>query len=139
MIKHIRMSHKPSGIIHNLFRGIRKLWSDAVQSGKERDLMTFLSEQFAVLEEQDTPVMNVYMNAKTYRKLRCTFPEQFDPVTRPELLRTGHMGDFWNAGIRIDKGLKDDEYVFSTEWVKLEGEGDDRRILSFTEWSENVA
>lgn len=62
-----------------------------------------LSEAFANIEAQDAPVANVIMNPRDYRDIRTWDGNDFDPVTRRELLKTGYMGDLWNASIRITK------------------------------------
>ena len=62
-----------------------------------------LSAVFAEVEDNDAPVANVVMRATQYRDIRTWDGTDFDPVTRRELIKTGYMGDLWNAAIRISK------------------------------------
>lgn len=62
-----------------------------------------LSQGFAEVEDNDAPVANVIMRAPQYRDIRTWDGTDFDPVTRRELIKTGYMGDLWNASIRISK------------------------------------
>lgn len=62
-----------------------------------------LSAGFAEVEDNDTPVANVVLRATQYRDIRTWDGTDFDPVTRRELIKTGYMGDLWNAAIRISK------------------------------------
>ena len=62
-----------------------------------------LADAFAEIEANDVPVANIVMNAADYRDIRTWEGTDFDPVTRRELLKTGYMGDIWNAAIRISK------------------------------------
>lgn len=71
-----------------------------------------LAELFSLVEKNDAPVANVLMNATDYRYLRYWSGDQFDQVTRRELLKTGYMGDLWGAQIRISK-LVTAEHVYA--------------------------
>lgn len=62
-----------------------------------------LSAGFAEVEDNDAPVANVVLRATQYRDIRTWDGTDFDPVTRRELIKTGYMGDLWNAAIRISK------------------------------------
>ena len=62
-----------------------------------------LADAFSHVENNDAPVANVIMNARDYRDIRTWDGSDFDPVTRRELIKTGYMGDLWNAAIRITK------------------------------------
>lgn len=63
-----------------------------------------LALSFGRLEDAcDSNVENLLMRAPVYRFIRTTSGDTFDPVTRRELLKTGYMGDLWNAHIRISK------------------------------------
>lgn len=65
-----------------------------------------MSQLYANLEDVcDSNVENVLMRAKDYRNIRIISGDTFDPVTRRELLKTGYMGDLWNAQIRISRKL----------------------------------
>lgn len=65
-----------------------------------------LATAFARLEDVcDSNVENMLMRQRDYRFIRttCAADLSFDPVTRRELLKTGYMGDLWNAQIRVSK------------------------------------
>lgn len=66
-----------------------------------------LANAFANVEDQDTPVENVIMRAVDYRDIRGNAGgwtgNDFDPMTRHELLKTGYAGDLWGAAIRLSK------------------------------------
>ena len=62
-----------------------------------------LSLAYAEVEDNDAPVANVIMRATDYRDIRTWDGNDFDPVTRRELIKTGYVGDIWNAAIRISK------------------------------------
>lgn len=63
----------------------------------------------------DSHVENLLMNAKTYRNFRTldTNGGIYDPVTRRELLKTGYVGDIWNAQVRISKKEADNEIILA--------------------------
>ena len=67
-----------------------------------------LSKSFARLEHAcDSNVENVLMNAISYRNIRvydaAGTTNLFDPVSRRELIKTGYVGDIWNAQVRLSK------------------------------------
>lgn len=62
-----------------------------------------LSEAYANVESNDAPPANVVMHAQQYRDIRNWDGTDFDPVSRRELLKTGYVGDIWNASIRLSK------------------------------------
>ena len=62
-----------------------------------------LSLGYAEVEDNDAPVANVIMRAPNYRDIRTWDGTDFDPVTRRELVKTGYVGDLWNAALRISK------------------------------------
>lgn len=68
--------------------------------------LDILAQLYANLEDNcDSNVENLLMRATDYRNIRTLAGDTFDPVTRRELLKTGYMGDLWNAQIRISKKL----------------------------------
>lgn len=135
----VRRTFKNRGGLFAMFRGLLRWWADLVKRSKRDDVLGFLADCFSVIEDAGQAVNSVYMNANTYRLVRVMLGDQFDPVTRKELLKNGYMGDVWCAAIRIDKGLRDNEVVCTADEVKTAGKGDDVRILSFTEWEESTA
>lgn len=91
-------------------------WQDGVSGPINPVAASFsldlFSQGFANLEDvADSNVENVLMRATDYRQIRILDggsnggSNVFDPVTRRELIKTGYMGDFWNAQIRISKKL----------------------------------
>jgi hypothetical protein len=75
---------------------------------------TNLASLFAPIEDYDVNVEHLLMKASTYkyfRSLLATNPGMFDPVSRRELLKTGYMGDFWQAQIRLSKKLQTNEIL----------------------------
>ena len=73
-----------------------------------------LATGFGRLEDQcDSYVENMLMRATDYRHIRSLTGTTFDPVTRRELLKTGYMGDIWNASIRISKKLTSGEIMLT--------------------------
>jgi hypothetical protein len=62
-----------------------------------------LSEAYANVESNDAPPANVVMHAQQYRDIRNWDGTDFDPVSRRELIKTGYVGDIWNASIRLSK------------------------------------
>ena len=68
--------------------------------------LDILAQLYGNLEDNcDSNVENLLMRATDYRNIRTLAGDTFDPVTRRELLKTGYMGDLWNAQIRISKKL----------------------------------
>jgi len=59
-----------------------------------------LADLFLQVEQYNAPVVNVIMHPNQYRDIRCWGRDELDPVTQYELLRTGYVGDLWNARIR---------------------------------------
>lgn len=75
-----------------------------------------LGSAFANLEDAcDSNVENMLMRQKDYRHIRTTAAAtaSFDPVTRHELLKTGYMGDLWNAQVRVSKQLTTGEILLA--------------------------
>jgi hypothetical protein len=71
-----------------------------------------LALAYARLEDTaDSNVENVLLRQKEYRFIRTLSGDTFDPVTRRELLKTGYMGDLWNAQIRVSKKLTSGEIL----------------------------
>lgn len=68
--------------------------------------LDYLGQLFGNLEDVcDSNVENLLMRAPDYRQFRELAGDTFDPVTRRELVKTGYVGDFWGANIRISKKL----------------------------------
>lgn len=65
-----------------------------------------LAEAFAQIEKWDAPVATVLMHATDYQAIRGWDNSDFDPVTMRELIKTGYMGDIWNAQIRVSRKLE---------------------------------
>ncbi len=84
--------------------------------------LDLLAQLFGNLEQAcDSNVENVLIrndSARYFRALSST-GEQFDPVTRRELLKTGYMGDIWGAQVRTSKLIQSREFlaVASPEYV----------------------
>ncbi len=74
-----------------------------------------LSKAYANLEDVcDSNVENVLLRQKDYRFIRTLASNAaFDPVTRKELLKTGYMGDLWNAQLRVSKKLTAGEMLLA--------------------------
>jgi hypothetical protein len=66
-----------------------------------------LATAFANLEDAcDSNVENMVMRTKDYKYVRSLLssnPNGFDPVSRRELIKTGYMGDLYNAQVRVSK------------------------------------
>lgn len=74
--------------------------------------LTNLANAYAKLEDVcDSNVENVLLRQKEYRFIRTLSGDTFDPVTRRELLKTGYMGDLWNAQLRVSKKLTSGEIL----------------------------
>ena len=65
-----------------------------------------LSQGFANIEQWDAPVANVLMHASAYRSFRTWTNADFDPVTQRELIKTGYVGDIWNAQVRVSRKME---------------------------------
>lgn len=75
-----------------------------------------LAKAMANLEDTcDSNVENILMRQKDYRFVRTTMAADasFDPVTRRELIKTGYMGDLWNAQVRVSKKLTAGEMLLA--------------------------
>lgn len=73
-----------------------------------------LAQLYANVEHRaDSNVENILMNALCYRRIRTLDSNGgiFDPVTRRELIKTGYVGDVWNAQVRISKKQANDEIL----------------------------
>lgn len=66
----------------------------------------FLASAFAEIEKWDAPVASVLMHSLDYKEIRSWDNTEFDPVTMRELIKTGYMGDIWNAQLRTSRKLE---------------------------------
>jgi len=73
--------------------------NDVVTSGSGLT-RTALADLFLQVEQWNAPVLNILMHPNQYRDIRCWGRDELDPVTQYELLRTGYVGDMWNARLR---------------------------------------
>ena len=62
-----------------------------------------LATAFSYVESLDIPVANVVMHARQLRDIRAWTNRDFDPVSQRELVKTGYVGDIWNAQVRISR------------------------------------
>lgn len=75
---------------------------------------TNLASLFAPIEDYDVNVEHLLMKASTFKYFRALLasnPTMFDPVSRRELLKTGYIGDFWQAQVRFSKKLQSNEIL----------------------------
>lgn len=97
-------SNAAGGTRREVTRKGRTLTTGTVAQTASSLTRTALSTTYAEIEQFDTPVANVLMTAKDWNDVRGTWTDSdYDRVTQAELVKTGYMGDLWNAAIRITK------------------------------------
>ena len=76
-----------------------------VQTGTTSPLFsrTLLTATFQEIEKWDLIVTKILMHARAFADLRDWGIDQFDPVTRREVLLTGIFGHIWTADILVSK------------------------------------
>ena len=62
-----------------------------------------LATAFREVEKHDLAVTKIVMNAQAFADIRKWGQNEFDPVTRHEVLQTGKFGPLWTAEILISK------------------------------------
>jgi len=75
-------------------------------NGSDTLSRTQLAAAFTQVEQWDAPVANILMNANGYRGFRTWSNTDFDPVSQRELIKTGYVGDIWNAQVRVSRKME---------------------------------
>ena len=88
-----------------------------VQTGTTSPLMsrTLLTAAFQEVEKWDLIATKILMHARAFADLRDWGSDQFDPVTRREVLLTGIFGHLWTADILVSKVCPPDRVYILAE------------------------
>lgn len=68
-----------------------------------------LATAFVKLEDENIPVLVCRLHPKFYQQIRQHCYEEFDPETKIAKMRTGFVGEMWNAEFWVDRNLKVNE------------------------------
>jgi len=60
-----------------------------------------IADLFAELEKWNAPVVTLLMHPEMFRDIRVWSRNDFDPVTQYELRKTGYLGDYMGAAVRV--------------------------------------